>query len=341
MRHINRGPFLGFEIPLPPLPEQRRIVAEIETQLSRLDAAVAALGRARANLRRYRAAVLAAASTGRIPSSLHDQLLTTGGYSGPAHQHVLPHNWYWSTIEELASAEPRSIQSGPFGSALLHSEFTDKGILAIGINNVRDGKFSLGRNNRISPEKFEELRRFEARPGDVLITVMATVGRTCVVPRNVEKSIITKHVYRISVDQTKVLPEYLMLCLWGGPSVRNQLFGEVKGQTRPGINGEILRRVKVPLPLLDQQRDIVTEVERRLSVVEAAEATVAANLGRAEKLRQAVLRKAFAGGLVAQDPSDEPAAALLARIVAERAARGGGSGQRARRAGWQQALPLG
>ena len=67
----------------------------------------------------------------------------------------------------------------------------------------------MGKQHRISLEKFEQLRKFEARPFDVLITVMATVGRCCVVPPHLESAIITKHVYRISVNQDFINPFYL------------------------------------------------------------------------------------------------------------------------------------
>ena len=76
----------------------------------------------------------------------------------------------------------------------------------------------------------------------------------------------------------------------------------------------------MPLPPLAEQRRIVAEVERRLSVSQQAEAAVAANLTRAERLRQSILKQAFSGKLVPQDPNDEPAAALLERIRAEREA---------------------
>jgi len=86
----------------------------------------------------------------------------------------------------------------------------------------------------------------------------------------------------------------------------------------------------IPLPPLDEQAQIVTEVERRLSVVSAVEAQVAADLKRAERLRQAILKRAFEGRLVPQDLSDEPASALLERIRQERAALADGTKKRGR-----------
>ena len=76
----------------------------------------------------------------------------------------------------------------------------------------------------------------------------------------------------------------------------------------------------IPIPPLAEQRRIVAEVERRLTVIQQAEAAVEANLARAERLRQSILKQAFSGKLVPQDPNDEPASVLLERIRAEREA---------------------
>jgi type I restriction enzyme S subunit len=232
----------------------------------------------------------------------------------------LPEGWCWATVEQLASDEPRSIQSGPFGSNLLHSEFRPTGKLVVGIDNVQDGYFSMGSENRISEEKFSSLARYSARPGDVLVTVMATIGRSCVVPSGLEPAIITKHVYRITSDSALVTPRCLHLALWGSPTVREQMFGQVQGQTRPGLNGEILRRLCIPLPARGEQDRIVAAVESGLSKVDTLRVMVSKGLSHIARLRQSILRWAFEGKLVDQDPNDEPASVLLERMRSEREA---------------------
>ena len=91
----------------------------------------------------------------------------------------------------------------------------------------------------------------------------------------------------------------------------------------------------IPLPPIAEQHRVVAEVERRLSLVQQTEVAVDANLRRAERLRQSVLKRAFEGRLVPQDPNDEPASVLLERIRAEREAAessetGRGAGRRGR-----------
>jgi type I restriction enzyme S subunit len=233
----------------------------------------------------------------------------------------LPESWCWASIEQLASRDPRSIQSGPFGSNLLHSEFRQSGKLVVGIDNVQDGYFSMGSENRISESKFQVLEKYRARAGDVLITVMATIGRCCVIPDDLEPAIITKHVYRISPHSEIVNPRYLHLAIWGGPVVRAQIFGKAQGQTRPGLNGTIIRRLCIPLPPRAEQDRIVMEAERLLSLGEESADALMMTTRRSTRLRQSILKWAFEGRLVDQDPTDEPASVLLERIRADRSAR--------------------
>lgn len=123
---------------------------------------------------------------------------------------------------------------------------------------------------------------------------MATIGRVCVVPQDIEPAIITKHVYRITVDKELAVPDYVAIALRGSREVRAQLMDSVQGQTRPGLNGGLIKKIRLPIPPLPYQRSIVAEVDRRLSIVRGVEAQVDANLKRAQALRQAVLNKAFA-----------------------------------------------
>lgn len=227
----------------------------------------------------------------------------------------LPASWAWATVHQLASGKPRSFQSGPFGSALLHSEFQLAGCLVLGIDNVgKAGEFLPGAQNRISPAKFDALRKFEARPGDVLITVMASIGRTCVVPGDIERSIISKHVYRISVNPEHVCPRFLELALRGCPETRQRIFRDARGQTRLGLNKEIIADLPIPLPPLEEQLEIISRVDEAFSRADAAERALKEHASKSRALRHSILKAAFEGRLVPQDSSDEPAAVLLERI---------------------------
>lgn len=304
------------EIPLPPINEQRRIVVKLEKLLAKVESCQERLNKIPILLKRFRQSVLASACSGRLTADWQKHLQIES--SNPTHEIAddLPSSWIWKSIRDLASAAKGSIRSGPFGSNLLHSEFQSTGILAIGIDNVLDGKFSFGRQHRISSQKYETLKKYAARPLDVLVTVMATVGRCCVVPADIETAIITKHVYRITINQIIVNPYFLMHCIRGCPAVLAQVQGEIQGVTRPGINGTILKEIRIPLPPLMEQQEIVRRIETLFKIADQIEERYNKAKAYVDKLTQSILAKAFRGELVPQDQKDEPASVLLKRIRA-------------------------
>jgi len=101
----------------------------------------------------------------------------------------------------------------------------------------------------------------------------------------------------------------------------NDVRREASGGVQPNLNLSIVRRTTLPFPPVTEQHRIVEEVAQRLSVAEAAASVIDAELKRAQRLRQSILKRAFSGKLVPQDPTDEPASVLLERIKEEKAKR--------------------
>ena len=97
------------------------------------------------------------------------------------------------------------------------------------------------------------------------------------------------------------------------------------------IGQDRIRRIRIPLPPLAEQHRIVDEVERRLSIIDNLETTLEAKLVQSGRLRQSILKRAFEGKLVPQDPNDEPASILLERIKQERQAAAAKAPKRGRR----------
>ena len=138
----------------------------------------------------------------------------------------------------------------------------------------------------------------------------------------------------IRVSEAGLPPEYVFYYLWGQYDATRRIGS---GNNQPALNKSRVQELLIPLPPLAEQCRIVAELERRLSVIQQAEDAVETNLLRAERMRQSILKQAFSGKLVPQDPNDEPASALLERIRADREAaqasakpKGRAKGRRAR-----------
>jgi type I restriction enzyme, S subunit len=245
----------------------------------------------------------------------------------------LPEGWSVASLEAVTSAA-RVICYG----ILMPKEHVENGVPYVKVRDMKGDRLDVSSLQRTSPEIAASYARASLQPGDVLLAIRGTYGRVVHVPAELDGGNITQDTARLAVSNL-MDARYMMIYLRSDWAQR--YFKRVaRGVAVKGVNIADVRLTPVLLPPAREQQRIVVEVERRLSVVEKLEATVEANLRRAERTRQAILRRAFEGKLVPQDPNDEPAGVLLERIRAERAAQAvNGTGRRRKRTA-EPSLPL-
>ena len=286
-----------FEIPLPPLLEQHRIVSKIEELFTKLDAGINELHKAQSQLKRYRQSVLKAAFEGKLTEAWRAEQPSEVNRTTSI-ENDLPDGWVWAKLEEtseiiLGQSPPSSTYN------------TDRKGLPF-----YQGKLEFGETYP-TPRKWCAAPKKIAEKGDVFISVRAPVGPTNLCP---EKSCVGRGLAAIR-GLNGIEPFFLLYLMRAYEDV---LAGRGVGTTFNAITGNQLKTFEIPLPPLPEQQAIVSEVESRISVVDEVEKTIMVELRRAEQLRQSILKKAFSGRLVPQDPNDEPASALLERIKAQK-----------------------
>lgn len=265
---ITQDVVKNLEIPIPPLPEQERIVARIEELFSQLDAGVETLEKTKAQLVVYRQAVLKEAFEGDYPRK---------------------------QLKEFSKAIS--------GFAFKSSRYSPDGnYVVVKIGNVKERHFDFSRDLTKTLEADDSiLEKYLLRRGDCLITLTGSRGKRdygfVAMVGNQNNYLLNQRVAALRFDQSVALPEFFQYYL-ASPSYRDMFFGYETGNVGQGNVGiKALLDPYVILPDIDMQKRIVEDIEDRLSVCDSIEQTVDTALQQAEAMRQSILKDAFEGRL--------------------------------------------
>ena len=335
---INKKDLEEIDIDVPPLAEQKRIVAKVEQLLARVKAARERLAKVPEILKRFRQSVLAAACSGRLTAdwrngvarveprrALLKRILGHGAVvkvptdEDPVELAKIPEEWAWSRCEYLC--EPQRIIT--YGVIKLGPPVW-KGVRTLRSSDVRWLFIDERHIKRISPKIAAGYSRTFLKGGEILVTVRGTLGGVSVVPPQLAGANISREVAMVPLH-AELDPRffcYAIASMWS----QNWLSEVTKGVAYTGINIRDLKRLPVPVPSLAEQREIVRRVGALFQLADAIERRVAAAAVQAENMTQAILAKAFRGELVSTEAElarregrfYEPAPALLAKIEAQR-----------------------
>ena len=286
VKHLSTKVIREIEIPLPPLDDQIRIahllgkVEELITQRKQ--------------------------HLQQLDDMLKSVFLEMFGPTNPDHE-----VWPKVEIRELAANHKGAMRTGPFGSNLLHSEFTSEGDVAVlGIDNAVQNRFAWGERRFISNEKYQELQSYRIFPGDVIVTIMGTIGRSAVIPDNIPVAINTKHLAAITLNREVANPLFLSYSIHSSPSVLKQFASKNRGAIMSGLNLGIIKETKIKCPPVGLQ-NIFAEIHVRIDQLKSGYQKSLTDL---ESLYGALSQRAFKGELdLSRVPMpDSPAAEVEA-----------------------------
>ena len=294
-KRISRGNLATVKLPIPPLNEQQRIADSVEALFSELDNGIEQLTMAQKQLKVYRQAVLKWAFEGKLTN---DNVVDG----------ELPSGWAWKQLQTITSVLGDGLHGTPAYSA--NGDF-----YFINGNNLSDGKIILKEGTkRVTRVEYEKYKK-ELNENTILVSINGTLGNTAFY--NNEKVILGKSACYFSV--TSEVDKHYVRYLLTGQRFLSYADNTATGSTIQNVSLKSMREFQIPVPpTIKEQQAIVREIESRLSVCDKLEETITANLLQAESLRQSILKKAFEGKLVPQDPNNPPASELLEKIQGQK-----------------------
>lgn len=260
--NISAGIIKDIQIPLPPLPEQKRI-ADL------LDTADCLCQKDKALLEKY----------DQLAQSLFLEM-----FGDPVKNEK---GWEVKNVEDLASKEKHSIKAGPFGSSLKKEFYVHSGYKIYGQEQVIKDDLNFG-NYYIDEKKYKELENCKIQRGDILISLVGTYGKISVVPEKFEPGIINPRLMKITPDQSLVRPDFLKTLLQSKTS-ENQMKSQSRGGTMDIVNVGIMRKIKLPIPPISLQNQFAEQVQ----LIEKQKELAKENLEKSEKLFNGLMLNCF------------------------------------------------
>ncbi|WP_410512109.1 restriction endonuclease subunit S [Paenibacillus sp. BR2-3] len=324
MVHITKGKFEETNISLPPLKEQQRIVFKIEELLSELDNAIESLKTIWMQLKIYRQSVLKWAFEGKLTEKWRKGQIETGkdllelsnifSEEELLDKPKIPESWRWAKLKSISDIR---------GGVTKGRNFKDKRTIMLPylrVANVQDGYLDLKEIKQIELLETEK-SKYLLKENDILYTEGGDkdkLGRGTIWRLQIKDCIHQNHVFRARLNSDLISPHFIAYYSQT-KAAKNYFYKNAKQTVNlASINMKVLSNLVIPIPGHQEQLQIVQEIESRLSLCDNLEVTIEHSMKKAELLRQSILKKAFDGKLVLQDPNDEPADLLLERIRNER-----------------------
>jgi type I restriction enzyme S subunit len=300
--NVNASKLSELPVPLPPLNEQKRIVAKLDAIMPRIEVVKERLEKVPRILKRFRQSVLSAAVTGKLTEKWREE-------------HPDKIEWDEKLLGEI-------IISGPQNGLYKSQDYYGNGVLILRIDNFYNGLINSWNSLKRLELTEKEKEIYELNNDDIVINRVNSLpflGKSALVRGLVEKCVFESNMMRIKLDKNMVNPEFLIRylnCQHGLTELRKNAKHAVN---QSSINQQDVKAVNCPIPSLEEQKEIIRQIDNLFVLADKVEGHFKKAKAKVDNLSQSVLAKAFRGELVPQDPNDEPAEKLLERIMEEKA----------------------
>ena len=277
--HLDQDAMFNLEIPLPPLPEQKRIVRLLDEAFQGITIAKANaeknLQSARLIFENHLQTVFQQAGVESVTAAIDDE------------RHI-------TQLQRLCDNYKQDIVDGPFGSNLKREDYVSEGVPVLKIQNVKPLRIELKKMDYVSPDKFRDLQRHSFSRGDIIMTKLGDPLGVSAIVNHLEEGVIVADLVRIRA--AKINTKFLCYQL-NSPVVKRFINAKQKGTTRPRVTLSVVRELPIYSPPLAEQIRIVTKLDQLLLSVESLIASYAKKKTALDELKISLLNKLFSGYL--------------------------------------------
>lgn len=285
-------------IPLVPLAEQQRIVERIESLFAKLDETKEKLQNTLDTFEIRKTAILHKAFTGELTANWRK------------HHGLTMDSWEEKTLNDIAS-----YKKGPFGSSITKAMFVPKTANTYKVyeqGNVIRKDLTYG-HYYITSEKYQELKGFSVKAGDILISCAGTIGEVYKLPPECEEGVINQALMRVRLNQN-IIEGYF--CYYFGEIIKDDVIDKSNGTAMKNIPPfKVLKAIQIKLPTINEQTEIVRIVDNLLAKEQKAHSIAQNALAKIDLIKKSILVRAFRGQLATNNPADESAVELLKRVL--------------------------
>lgn len=330
---LNLSTVKDLQIRIPPLNEQIRIVSKIKKSINEIDTAKKSIKETEVKIKQYRQSLLKSAFTGDLTKKWRDKNKTNldnvlkkielgRKNQDKKLQNIkqekvndffhIPKEWKWIKVGMIS----KETQYGTGEKATT----TKSKIPVLRMGNIQDGELDF-ENLKYFPDNWKDIKKFLLEDGDVLFNRTNSaelVGKTAVYRNNYPVAVFAGYLIRVKIIDDTYIPSLLsnfINSIYGRIYINSVVTQQV-GQAN--VNSTKLSMIPLPLMSIEEQKEIISKIDLGFSLIKNAENLKNTILTQLETLQSSILKKAFEGKLVPQDPNDEPASILLERIIKEK-----------------------
>ena len=309
-----------YQIPIPPLNEQKRIVAKIEESFSELEHTSKILEKIKKQLKQHRQSLLKSTFTGKLTQKWRTENTVSDSRNRwdidkeSVTDNTLPkipNDWCWRTLEQISNGVVVSF----VGPTSKHYVEENEGIMFLRSQNVRKGKMNFNGMKYVDKKFHQKEKKSQIKPGNLLIVrVGANRGDSCIAPNTLSEA----NAGNIIIARVFEDISYLLNYYFQSNFCQKQMIGMTTGSAQGVINTTSVSQTLVPIPSLNEQTEMIKKIEEEFSLIKNIENAINSMMTQIETIRSSILTQAFEGKLVPQNSNDESAEILLQKIKQEK-----------------------